>query len=298
MKRALLLVLILITCAPVCFAIEDDMKLPNVFIWSVPDEVRQPVSDNLEEEGDAPENAYIEEKQVNNDAQENKNEEVGLELDTPEDVDLGTVSATTLKGYAEFVEDAESIYLKDSKNQFVVNLKVPQKIQSTQSLKLKQKMDIAIEKQISKYNNEEYKISSDYSKAVVKVGDFSFGTVTGYDVDTSMLEYETGLFTRYEKKKFALATTYKKSLNTTYGQYVDTFSLTPEFRLNKIFAIKEVLSADMTRNKRSGELVLKITPYGYKDNDRLNFEVGAKQTMDAANSITRTQFKFSTEFKL
>ena len=36
----------------------------------------------------------------------------------------------TLKGYAEFMEDSEAIYLKDVDDQFVLNLKVPQKIGS------------------------------------------------------------------------------------------------------------------------------------------------------------------------
>ena len=33
----------------------------------------------------------------------------------------------TLKGYAEYLEDTEAIYLKDPDNQFVLNLKIPQK---------------------------------------------------------------------------------------------------------------------------------------------------------------------------
>lgn len=295
MKKAFLLVsLILMINSLPCYSVEDDTKLPNIFIWAIPDEVKR--SSDVAEDADAPEDAYINEKSVNSTSQIDSDDEIGLDLNSSDDTD--TISATTLKGYAEYVEDADSIYLKDGNNQFVVNLKVPQKITSRQSLNLQKKTDFGLEKQISKYNEEEYRISGGSSKTVAKLGNFSFGAISGYDVDTSMLEYETGLFTRYEKKKFALNSAYKKSLKTTYGQYVDTFSLTPEFRMNKIFAIKEVLSADMTRNRKSGELVLQVTPFGNKDNDRLNFELGAKQTMDETNTIYRTQFRFSTEFKL
>lgn len=293
MKKALLLVcLILIANVSDCRAVEEEVKLPNIFIWAIPDDVTRSAEEA--EAKDAPESDYINEKSVNNTFQVSE-EEIGLDLNVE---DVGIISASTLKGYAEYVEDVDSIYLKDEKNQPILNLKVPQKITSRQTMNLQKKLDLDVKKQISKYNEEEYKISGDSSNTVAKVGNFSFGTVAGYDVDTSMLEYETGLFTKYEKNKFALSSSYKKSLKTTYGQYVDTFSLTPEYRLNKILAVQEVFSADLTRNRKSGELVLKITPFGNKDSDRLNFELGAKQTMDETNAIYRTQFRFSTEFKL
>ena len=48
--------------------------------------------------------------------------------DTSEAEDYIEPENITLKGYAQYIEDTEAIYLTDDNNQFVLNLKVPQKI--------------------------------------------------------------------------------------------------------------------------------------------------------------------------
>lgn len=79
-----------------------------------------------------------------------------------------------------------------------------------------------------------------------------------------MLESETGLFTRYEKDKFAVSSSFKKSLNTTYAQDYNTISVTPELKLNNYISLKNKLSADITRNRRSTELIFSLNPFGKK----------------------------------
>lgn len=78
----------------------------------------------------------------------------------------------------------------------------------------------------------------------------------------------------------------------------DNFSVIPELKFNNIFSIQEVLSADMTRNRRSSELIFSVNPLGNKDVDRMRFNVGAKQTYDVNTGNTWSQLNFTTNFKL
>lgn len=225
----------------------------------------------------------------------------GEELYEEDEIPLFTsVEQVNSKDFAEFVDDANSIYLKDANNNYVVNLRVPQRITSSQSLKLDNKISNERLLNLSKYSKEEYNISGQAVKNVYRAGGFAFGTTYDSSVDKiSMLENSAKLFTRYETKRFALSSAYEKTMNTTIGTYSDAFYLSPEFKLNNYFSIKEVLSADITKNRKSSELVFSVAPYGNSgSNDRLRFEVGAKQTIDQNNAIYGTQLNFSTKFKL
>ena len=95
-----------------------------------------------------------------------------------------------------------------------------------------------------------------------------------------------------------MSTTYKKNLNTTYNQFYDTISLAPEFKLNNYMSIKNEYKADLTRNRKSGALIFSFNPFGQKDSDRMRLELGAKQTIYEDNVTTKTEFSFSTQFKL
>lgn len=227
--------------------------------------------------------------------------EDGEELFAEEEIPLFTsAEQVNSKDYSDFVEDANAIYLKDASNNYVVNLRVPQKITSSQALKLDNKIHNERLLNLSKYSKEEYNIAGSAVRNVYKTGGLSFGTTYDSSVDKiSMLENSAKLFTRYESKRFALSSAYEKTMNTTIGTYSDAFYLAPEFKLNNYFSIKEVLSADITKNRKSSELVFSVAPYGNNNaNDRLRFEVGAKQTIDQNNSLYGTQLNFSTKFKL
>lgn len=217
----------------------------------------------------------------------------------PQEEEPVVLNATTLKGYAEYVEDAEDVYLMDDHTQFTLNLKTPQKVTSQKIVddnKIVPKMDEIYS--ISKFKGEEYSISPTSRNVTVKDGGWSAGTTFSSGISTSQLENTTGLFTRYENKHFAISSAYAKNNMTTRGLTTDSFYVVPEFRLNSIFAVQEVLSADITRNRRSSELVLSVNPLGKKGIDRMNFEVGAKQTFDMNSGDMWSQFRFSTKFKL
>lgn len=297
MKKVLLLLFSLIVFQIPAFAINKKMppsssgenNLPNIFIYKIPDTKFVETT----EDTDAAENEYIQEKQLTSD--NNSDEEITLNV-TPESDDDIVLGATVLKGYAEYIEDTESIYLKDNNNNFVLNLKVPQKISGSESLDLSKFKN---SRTITRHTPTEYNIAPQSITAASKKGDFTIGALYGNEVDNiAMLESETGLFTKYEKKRFALSTTYKKNLNTTYSQFYDTISVAPEFKLNNYMSLRNEYKADITRNRKSGALIFSINPFGQKDKERLLFEIGAKHTIYADNVTTRTQLNFSTKFKL
>ncbi|MBS5801674.1 MAG: hypothetical protein KIC80_01485 [Brachyspira sp.] len=283
MKRVLFILLFFVLGVP-GFAEESDVKLPNIFIYSMPDNEEVGQDDLVPEELE-----YVSPQPVEDE-----------ELFADEEIPLFTsVEQVNDKEYDEFVEDANSIFLKDEGDNYVVNLRVPQKITSNHSLKLENKIHNERLLNLSKYSKEEYNISGKSVNSIYTKGGFSIGTTYDSSIDKiSMLENSTKLFTRYERERFALSSAYEKTMNTTIGRLYDTFYLAPEFKLNNYFSIREVLSADITRNRKSSELIFSVSPYGLNGTDRFRFEVGAKQTIDQNNALYGTQLNFSTKLKL
>jgi hypothetical protein len=287
MKKAFLIMLLLTVLAPAAFSANKKMVpttsegtdlLPNIFIYTIPED------DNIE---DIPDELP---KYVDATSKEESDEDITLEEDNT------VIGATTLKGYAQYVEDSAVVYLKDDNDKFVLNIKTPQKISGTKGLNLSSSSEKA---QAIQYMDAEYRIAPGTIKSSGSAGNFTFGAVYENEVDSiAMLEEEAGLFTKYEKNKFTLSSSVKKSLNTTYASDYNTISVAPEFKLNSYMSLKNVLSADITRNRRSSKLVFSINPFGKKDSDRLLLELGAKETIYLDNDFTKTEFSFSTVFKL
>lgn len=289
MRKALLILLSFVLLQTMAFGANkkmlpsfptDENSLPNIFIYSLPENDREPVP----EDKDAPLDYYVNEKNFDNAEDE-------ITLESPEDDNI-VINATTLKGYAQYSEDASSIHLKDSNDNFVLNIKVPQKISASQGLNLKSN-----NRETLRYTDAEYVIAPSSIKASEKAGNFTFGALYNNEIDNiAMLEAETGLFTKYEKNRFALSSTVKKSLNTTYAKDYNTISIAPEFKLNKHLSLRNILSADVTRNRQSAKLIFSVNPL--KETDRFLLELGAKQTIYLDTDVTKTEFSFSTTFKL
>lgn len=271
MKKALLFFILLIAlpsyAAPkkMLPTADSDSQMTNIFIYTIEDD----------------------EFQENNE-DELQDDEITLE-------DEEKLRATTLKGFAQYVDDASVIYLKDDNDEFVLNIKNPQKIKSEKSINY----GTCDAKPFQRYVDTEYLIAPNSISTSTKIGNFTIGAQFNNEVDNiAMLETETGLFTRYEKKRFALSSSVTKSLNTTYAQDYNTFSLVPELKLNNYISLKNIFSADVTRNRQSSKLVFSFNPFGKKDKDRFLFELGAKQTYYRETENTSSQFSFSTQFKL
>ncbi len=284
MKRAFLLLLTIILLSPAAFSANKKMLpkasdgenlLPNIFIYAVPDDDTKDFNEEL-----------IEYKEPDTTSE---SDIIMLEEDGV------TLGATTLKGYAQFIEDDAVIHLKDNDNNYVLNIKTPQKISAEKGLNLTH----TPQRRITQYQDAEYNIAPSTIKASEKIGNFSFGATYGSEVDRiAMLENETGLFTKYEKDRFALSSSIKKSLNTTYALDYNTISIAPEFKLNDYISLKNVLSADVTRNRNSSKFVFTLNPFGKKDRERVELELGAKQTVYMDTDFVKTEFSFSTNFKL
>lgn len=308
MKKALLVLFLLAIiqlpsyCAnkkmiPTTGSSSTQEALPNIFIYSIPDD-----TETTKDDTDFAEETYINDTQPST---EDNEEEILLNMKQETTVDKEedngsddniALGATVLKGYAQYVEDSNSIYLKDDNNNFVLNLKNPQKISASKGLNL---TNTTSSKTLLRYADDEYHIAPKSIKATDKIGDFTLGAIYGNEVDNiAMLETETGLFTKYEKSRFSVSSSVKKSLNTTYAKDYNTISITPEIKLNNYLSLKNTFKADVTRNRRSSELKFSFNPFGKKDADKLLLEAGAKQTYYVDSGATKTQLNFQATFKL
>ena len=94
------------------------------------------------------------------------------------------------------------------------------------------------------------------------MADFSAGTVFNQGIDYAELEQSSGVFTKYQYKQVGLSLSYMKTVNTTNNNYNDNFYFAPEWKLNQYFTLREILSADITKNRQKAEFILSINPFG------------------------------------
>lgn len=296
MKRVVALVIIsfCILTNSISFAAEKVTKgedgqpiLPNVFIWQIPDD-----DDSSSQETTT--KISKKDKKASKTAKENAeatetsdtDEESEITLQKPKDVQA------PVKGYAEYEDNADTIYMVDDNNNFVLNLRIPQKF-SSQTLVYSKK--IKQTQQFGHYTAEEYSISPKSFTAMEKKGNLSYGTQIDSGIDTSEFDRSTTFFTKYEKKYFSISSAYQKNDLTTRGIITDKFYFAPELKLNKYMSLSEVFAADVTRRRNSGELVLSVSPL---KSDKMKMEFGAGTTYDQTSQSTWSQIRFNTKIKL
>ena len=218
--------------------------------------------------------------------------------DTSEVEEYIEPDSATLKGYAEYLEGSEAIHLKDDHDEFVLNLKVPQKINSKSLIENYQPESLGKVQTYSKFSTTEYQVIPQGRNTAITAGDITFGTTYDQDVDTAQFEQTAGVYTAYKKGPFRLKTSYKRTIGSTHGNFSDSLYLSPEIQINKMFTIKGILSANMLTKIKKNEFVLSINPFAYTKYDRLNLELGAGQTYSQDNELIRSKVRFSTRFKL
>lgn len=201
-----------------------------------------------------------------------------------------------LKGYAVYEQGEEdAVSLEDSTDSFLtLKLQQPYNYKGGKYYAPTKSSPFSY----SKFSNMEYSITPISSTHAKKFGGFTTGTMFNQLIDTAELEQSTGVYSRYDSKYWGVYTAYSKTLNSTNSNYSDNFYFSPELKLNQYFTLKEILSADITRNRKKAEFVVSINPFGKKDYDRLRIEFGANATFDDDNEVLKNQFKFSTKFKL
>lgn len=285
MKRLLLTLLVLGLCCYINPAfteekpVEGDQKteVRSIFIWQIPDPTpAQTVDEEQEIEENTPE----------------EDNETGIE---DEEIPLSMDDDITMKGYVEYTEDADAIYLKDDNNEFVLNLRVPQKFErwsATESTTLPQ--TTFAQNVYARSGDLTYNIAPVDTGASIKEGNFSFGTSYNESIDTSDLGFTTSFYTKYDRKHFSISSSYDKNAGVAYSRVVDKFSITPELKLNEHLSLKNVLTSDITRNRKQNSLILSIKP---TNDDRVRFEFGAGQTYDENKAMIKSEVKFQTQFR-
>lgn len=277
-------------------------EAPKVFIYHIPDDVEPEPEDIVGEKipditsdditadtsGISEDEIYDENEESDEEIKQISVDENGYEIDD--------MYSDVLKGYAIYNENAEDIVLLNSKEEDIFKIKLHQpynykggKYLASNSLK-----PIVY----SKYSNMEYSIKPITSSHAKHLGGFTAGTMFNQGIDYAELEQSTGVYSRYDTKHFGLYTAYSKTLNSINSNYNDNFYFAPEIKLNQYMTLKEILSADITRNRKKAEFVISINPFGKKDLDRWRVEFGTNATFDDNYEMLKNQFKFSTNFKL
>lgn len=238
--------------------------------------------------------AEEEPEEIVSEAEEAENADVS----ESEEYQIADMYSDVLQGYASYDENADNgdiVSLEDTLDVYqAIKIKTPAKV-GTQKYYPGTSMNSSL---YSTLNTAEYSIAPVSGTSYTKKNGFTAGTIYNQGIDYAELEQTTGVFSRYETKHFAISTAYAKTVNTTNNNYNDNFYVAPELILNQYFSLREVLSADIVLNRKKMETILSINPFGNKDKDRLRLELGVNSTYDETNALLKSQFKFSTSFKL
>lgn len=300
-KISLFLILIILSVTP-CFShdlgettkikIAGENQTKIIFHYHIPDEDEEQTEQESANNNDKEITQDIVSDDVTADTSGLKSEEDG------NDYDISDMYSAVLHGYAQYDEnDYQGINLEDT-NYKAINLSIsqPYRIGMKNYTSLKTTPTL-YDRLYSKYSGSEYSISSLSDQRAVSFGRFSAGTIYNQGIDYGELEQSSGVFSRYEYKRFAITTTYSKTVNSTNNNYNDNFYIAPELKLNQYITLKEILSHDTVKRTKKAEFVISFNPFGNKDNDRLHFNFGASQTFNDANNILKNQLKFSTNYK-
>ena len=275
-------------------------EAPKVFIYHIPDEEVSCQDDTIQEEKHdiVSDDVTADTSGIVEESEEDGDEDIQIKKISIDEngYEIDDMYSDVLKGYAIYNEnEADAIILSDSYDKFLkIQLQQPYNYKGGKYLASKSLKPLIY----SKYSNMEYSIKPLSSSHAKQIGNFTAGTMFNQDIDYAELEQSTGVYSRYDTKYFGLYTAYSKTLNSTNSNYNDNFYLAPEIKLNQYMTLKEILSADITRNRKKAEIVLSINPFGKKDIDRWRIEFGTNATFDEYNELLKNQFKFSTNFKL
>lgn len=269
MKKIILLLIITIFAAQLCFA-EEEQTFPTE-----PDESYEEIT------------SYF-----------NTDQEPEQELEQGQ--------TTLIQGHLEYnLEEAKQeeiqMILDESAERSAINISKPQNIKSKSLLsdaKIPTFQPIQDElKAASKFSTGEYNIksfSTDYSR---KFGKFSVGTMYNSSLSKATTGHSTALFAKYEGKHAAFSMGFSKSTNNQKDSFSDSFFIAPELKITNRLSLLDVIETDVYQINKSNELVLRYTPHFKKYADGVQFELGAGQSFYEDNFI-KSSVRFSTKFRL
>ena len=300
MKRLIIFLTILaLTVLPCSAEIFTELISPNegsrVFIYHIPDDEPEILKNSQEEKPlqDIISDDVTADTSVREFLNDEKNPDDNNILLTDEQVE--DLYPNILKGYAVYErEEGEEISLDENlENYLAIKIQQPYNYKGGKYKGSKKNVPFSY----SKFSNMEYSISPLSAKHAKTVGGLTTGTMFNQIIDMAELEQSTGVFSRYDTKYFGVYTAYSRTLNSTNSNYNDNIYFSPELKLNQYFTLKEILSADITKNRKKAEFVVSINPFGNKDADRMRIEFSANATYDDTNTLLKNQLKFSTSFK-
>lgn len=265
-----------------------------VFVYHIPEE--DPSTFEVEKEPEVEDDITSDDVTADTSKAENQD----LEQEEVEDVDLSELYTNVLQGYAEYNEEEEdAITLDFSSNSIAkLDIKKPLKVEEAKYTDLSSP-SLNLHNKYSKFNAPEYSISPVSKKNYQEFGKFKTGAIYGQEIYYAELEQSTGVFSSYDfTNKLSISTSYLKTVNSTNNDYNDNFFFSPSYKINQYFTIRESLSADISKERQKAAVYLSINPFGDKDRDRLNFELGASQTHYNDGRPAKNRFSFTTNFKL
>lgn len=270
----------------------------GVFVYHIPDEdEEQPEQHETQTTDQTAENQDIISDDVTADTSGIEKYHFDEDTQTADDYDISDMYNYVLHGYAEYYDDEANTVALDLKpnEHLVLHIQKPVAVEGKYFGYLQDSPSL-FDNNYSKYNGSEYSIAPVSGTTEKKVGAFSAGATYSQGIDYGELEQSSGIFTKYQYKRFAISTSYAKTINTTNNNYNDNFYIIPELRLSQYFTIKNILSADTVKKRKKAEVVLSVNPFGDRDFDRMRLEFGASETYDEVNNAFKNQLKFSTKY--
>lgn len=305
MKRVGLILMLGIILSLPCHSITlENVKQGDrlVFVYHIPDDDEQQNEEQLSEDTQKETQDIISDDiTADTSIVKGNNEQEDYDYFEDEDYFISDMYTDVLKGYAVYNEEDENediITLNPELEAFVLNIKKPISVKASKYTNLKLS-DSLYDNIYTKLNGSEYSIAPMSNKHTDNLGyGLSTGTLYEQEISYGELEQSSGVFSRYEHKRFALTTAYTKTVNTTNNNYNDKFAITPEFKLNQYMTLKQKLSADTVKKRKKAELILSVNPFGKKDNDRLRFDFTVGETYDEVSNTFWNRYEFNTIFKL
>lgn len=307
-KLSILSILLMLTFLP-CNAktaqtesVEENIT-PKIFIYHIPDEVeavqesKGVLSDEID--GTIPiVTVDIISDDVTADTsgvvEEEVEEDIAYEMD--ESIyQIDDMYTDVLYGYASYDEE-DAIVLEDTLDEFqAIHIQRPYNYKGG---KYHAGKKLGHRSAYSKFNNMEYTINQVKYDEAESFGKITAGTAFEQKIDYAELRQVSSIYSKYDAKHYALTTEFSKTINSTNGDFNDYFSFTPELKLGQYLSLKETVSANFAKHIKIAEFYISINPFGRKDIDRWNIELGTSSVFDQNNSLVKNRFKVTTKFKL
>ena len=307
-KVSLLLILLMLMILPCDAKVAsknkvDEPNTPKIFVYHIPDEVdaveesKGVISDEIKESVPIVK-ADIVSDDVTADTsgveEEVVEDEIVYEID--ESIyQINDMYSDVLYGYASYDEE-EAVVLDDMLDEFhAIQIQRPYNYKGG---KYHANRKDSRKSAYSKFNNMEYSINQVKYDQSEKFGNIITGTAYEEKIDYAELRQVSSIYSKYDTKHYALTTEFSKTVNSTNGDYNDYFSFTPEIKLGQYLSLKETVSANFAKHIKIAEFYISINPFGKRDIDRVNIEMGTTSIFDQTNSLIKNRIKGTIRFKL